>query len=72
MSFNRNCVRDVATACVLLVPALGWAGGAQALPASASLRAEKQEGGFLILEGDKPVFFYQRATKSLNTRPCKD
>ena len=61
----RSVRHGVAVGCMLLVSSLWCAERAAAAPGPAGLRAEQKEGGFLILEGDKPVFFYQRATKSL-------
>jgi Tfp pilus assembly protein PilZ len=47
-----------------LLPAPAAGKGSTIAP-SAGLRAEQKEGGILVLEGEKEVFFYQSATKSL-------
>jgi hypothetical protein len=61
----RSIRHSIAIGCLLLVPGLWCAERSTPSPASAGLRAEQKEDGVLILEGEKAVFFYQRATKSL-------
>jgi hypothetical protein len=61
----RSARSSLAIGFILLVPGLWRANGAAPTPAPAELRAEKKAGGFLILEGEQAVFFYQRTTKSL-------